>query len=364
MTNEQILEQLFKEEKIRLRRGRIFDTHPQKPRSNADPDRVEGMMLGLAVGDALGNRSESMTPDRRFQKFGEIRDYLPNPYAEFDRVGLPSDDTQLAFWTLEQMIEDEGFIPENVARRFCRDRIFGLGSSVREFLYNFRSGRPWFESGPRSAGNGALMRIAPVLIPHLKTADEDLWTDTALCAMTTHNDSASITSCLAFVKMLWQLLEMEEPPAPEWWPETFVKTARDLEIDDSYRLRGGRFIGYRGNLSDFVGERVADAFQRDLPTVTACNSWYSGAYLLETVPSVIYILMKHGNDPEEAIVRAVNDTRDNDTIGAIVGAAIGALHGKNKLPGRWKENLLGRTSADDDGRIFEILEEAGKIWWN
>jgi len=38
-----------------------------------------------------------------------------------------------------------------------------------------------------------------------------------------------------------------------------------------------------------------------------------GAFLLETVPSVIYILMRHGNDPEESIVRAVNDTKDNDT---------------------------------------------------
>ena len=37
---------------------------------------------------------------------------------------------------------------------------------------------------------------------------------------------------------------------------------------------------------------------------------------------------------EEAIVRAVNDTRDNDTIAAIVGAAVGALHGKSALPDR------------------------------
>jgi ADP-ribosylglycohydrolase len=43
------------------------------------------------------------------------------------------------------------------------------------------------------------------------------------------------------------------------------------------------------------------------------------------VPTVIYILMRHGHDPEEAIVRAVNDTKDNDTVAAIVGAAVGAL---------------------------------------
>jgi ADP-ribosylglycohydrolase len=49
--------------------------------------------------------------------------------------------------------------------------------------------------------------------------------------------------------------------------------------------------------------------------------------LLETVSTVLHILMRHAGDPEEAIIRAVNDTKDNDTIAAIVGAAVGALHG-------------------------------------
>lgn len=40
----------------------------------------------------------------------------------------------------------------------------------------------------------------------------------------------------------------------------------------------------------------------------------------------------------------MNDTRDNDTVAAIVGAAVGALHGKSALPARWIRNLLGRTN--------------------
>ena len=66
--------------------------------------------------------------------------------------------------------------------------------------------------------------------------------------------------------------------------------------------------------------------------VEACDTWYSGAYLLETVPSALYTLMCCAYDPEEAIVRAINDTKDNDTIGAIVGAAVGALHGERAFP--------------------------------
>src|SRR5262249_52108449 len=92
-----------------------------------------------------------------------------------------------------------------------------------------------------------------------------------------------------------------------------------------------------------------------------CNRWHSGAYLLETVPSVLLILARHGDDPEEAIVRAVNDTRDNDTIAAIVGAAMGALHGESNLPLRWRDGLLGRTSADDDGHVQKLVAELQRL---
>jgi ADP-ribosylglycohydrolase len=94
----------------------------------------------------------------------------------------------------------------------------------------------------------------------------------------------------------------------------------------------------------------------------ACDGWYSGAFLMETVPTVLYILMRHGDDPEEAIVRAVNDTKDNDTVGAIVGAAVGATHGVDALPLRWRDGLLGRTGAADDGRIFELVALAQQRW--
>jgi ADP-ribosylglycohydrolase len=351
---------LFETGGIDLNRGAIIDYSPGPMPHDFDFGRVEGMMLGLAIGDALGNTTEGMLPHQRKARFGEIRDYIPRPGIG---VGLPSDDTQLAFWTLEQMIEDGGFVPEHVASRFSRGRIFGIGGTVRQFLANYKSGKPWYECGPKSAGNGALMRIAPMLIPHLKTGTSALWVDAALSAMMTHNDSVSTASCLAFVRMLWELLRMDGPPEPRWWLRTFVDTARDLECDESYTPRGGAYQGYRGPVWKFVQEKVGDAYDRGVPVVEACNRWYSGAFILETVPSVIYILMRHAHDPEEALVRAVNDTLDNDTIGAIVGAAVGALHGREGLPKRWIDNHSGRTNEADDGRIFTLVAAARQSWW-
>lgn len=364
--NRLFLECSLQKGHIRMRRGELFDMVPFPLEPNLDFSKIEGMMLGLAVGDSLGNTSESALPAARRNRHGEIRDYLPNSYAEGRPVGLPSDDTQLSFWTLESMLEDGRFVPENVAKKFASGRrIFGLGSSVRKFLRNYNVyGKPWNLSAPESAGNGALMRIAPMLIPYLKKPCSDLWVDTALSSMITHNDSGSIAACVAFINMFWQLLAMKKSPDPMWWPTEYIRVASMLESEDGYQPRGGHFTDFKGPIWRFVNEHVFDAYRQGLSTFDACLSWYSGAFLLETVPSVIYILMKHGHDFEEAIVRAVNDTKDNDTIAAIVGAAAGALHSRSAIPDRWLKNLLGRTTEEDDGRVFELLQEARLRWWD
>ena len=172
------------------------------------------MLLGLAIGDALGNTSEGMTPDERRRRYGVIRDYLPNRHTGWRAVGLPSDDSQLALWTLEQLNADRRFIPEHLAQRFAHQEIYGIGKTVRQFLVNYKDrGLPWYESGVPSAGNGALMRIAPLVIPYVRRPSSLLWVDTILAAAITHNDAASTASCAAFVAMLWDLLGMDRASA-------------------------------------------------------------------------------------------------------------------------------------------------------
>jgi ADP-ribosyl-[dinitrogen reductase] hydrolase len=319
--------------------------------------RLRGMLLGLAIGDALGNTSESLIPAARFKRRGEITDYLGNWHASRRGVGLPSDDTQMAFWTIESILECGGIDPVDLAEKFSTRQIYGRGQSVGEFVRNYRHGTEWPEASSRSAGNGALMRIAAVLAAHKEGPSPDFWSDAVLCAAVTHNDTASISACVAFVGILQELVHMNVVPAPEWWVDRYVFYAAPLEGKKAYGPRGGEYAGaFSGTLSNFVQLTVSDALKQNLNTLDACNKWFSGAYLLETVPSVLMVLAKHANDPEEAIKRAVNDTKDNDTIAAIVGAAIGALHGEDSLPTRWIDRLLGRTAQNDDGRVFELLD--------
>jgi ADP-ribosylglycohydrolase len=300
ISNIEEFEALLSAGQIRMRDAAFLHRSPDPLPAGLDFSRVEGMMFGLAIGDALGNTSEGMKSSERKARFGQIRDYQRHPRFG-DARGYPSDDTQLAFWTLEQLIADGGLVPKHVLDTFTRREIFGIGSSVKQAVYNRKAGLDWRNCSVSSAGNGALMRTAAILIPHLGAPSPGLWADTALYSMLTHNDSASIGSCIAFVRILWSLLGMEVTPEPRWWLDTFCSTLREVETADLYEARSPTLGGFRGTLSQLLERELPAAWKAGRSAMDACDRWYSGAFLLETVPSVLYILMCHASDPEEAI---------------------------------------------------------------
>lgn len=322
-------------------------------------DRVRGMLLGVAIGDALGNTTESINPAERRRRFGIIRDYLPSVHGTALRPGVPSDDTQLTFWTVEQLLEDGRLLPLSLLDRFQGSRIFGIGRTTHEaLLLRARHGADWRYVGARGAGNGALMRIAPVVLPHLRQPSSALWTDVVLATAITHRDSAAIASAVAQVDLLWSLLGASQPPAAEEWiPRYLDVVASALPADHVYRPRGGAWADFEGSLPEWLRRCVAE-FPSAESVSAAGTLWHSGAYLMETIPTVLHVLTEHIDDPKEAILCAVNETRDNDTIAAIVGAAVGALHGADAFPDRWTEGLLGRTREADDGHVQELTEAA------
>src|SRR6266700_174879 len=101
--------------------------------------------------------------------------------------------------------------------KFAERRIFGVGRTVAEACRASRDGWPWYDAAQQSAGNGALMRVAPVVLPHLKSPSSALWEAAVLAGAVTHNDATSIAACVAFVGMLWELLDMAIAPQPVWW---------------------------------------------------------------------------------------------------------------------------------------------------
>ncbi len=138
--------------------------------------------------------------------------------------------------------------------------------------------------------------------------------------------------------------------------------ASTLEGDTKYKARYPG-ISYEGPLWKFVDFQVRDALRRKLSVAEACNRWGSGANLFETVPSVLFIVATYGHSTEEAMVRAVNDAKDNDTTATIVGAAVGALHGSQSIPKPWLDKLTGRTGKHNDGEVFKRILHAKHQFW-
>jgi ADP-ribosyl-[dinitrogen reductase] hydrolase len=361
--SQALLEQLLQEGTVRVRAAGALNPAPVMLAAPFTFDKVEGMLLGLAVGDALGSTGQGRLPAERHGIWGEITDYLPHPAAGGQAVGLPSQATQLAFWTVEVLLQDGCLNPDALAHRFTQERIFEIGATVRGFMRAYKDlGQGWRRSGQESAGSGAVARIAPVLLPFLRQPSVDLWADAVLAGMVTHNDYASNAACAATAGILWELLSMQTPPHPEWWAESFYRLASRLEGKTMYpaRMPG---LAYRGPVADFVRQETKKAIQGNWTTLQAGETWGSGGYLLETLPTAVYILARYGHDPEQAIIRAVNDTKDSASVAAIVGAAVGALHGKQALPQRWLAGLLGRTSSHNDGHIFGLIAEVKRRYW-
>ena len=98
-------------------------------------------------------------------------------------MGLPSDDTQMAFWTLEQMLADNRLRPSRLAEVYATRPIFGIGGTVRQFSTSIRDRQmAWYRAGLTvdADGNGALMRIAPVILPYLCQPSAALYADAAV----------------------------------------------------------------------------------------------------------------------------------------------------------------------------------------
>jgi ADP-ribosylglycohydrolase len=334
--------------------------HNEREKGPLAADRVKAILWGTAIGDALGNTSESMTASDRRRWHGEIRHYLPNRHASEQRIGLPSDDTQLTVWTLETLLEHGGPDLPALARAYSGQRIFGIGRTMRQFLRDLEATGTGMEkvwlARQHSAGNGALMRVAGAFLPHAWTLDAGLLDTVAITSALTHDDPSSTAACVAFARILADLLSLKKPVADGWFCEAFLETAGPIEGPVKLRSRvpGDDF---EGSVCEMVRQRVMPALKEEgLSVSSACNRWYSGAFLLETVPSVLYILERCKSDPQEALCRAVMDIWDNDTVAAIVGAVMGAMHGMDAFAPAWIECLSGRTTEDDDGRLDRIYD--------
>ncbi|HEY5387644.1 MAG TPA: ADP-ribosylglycohydrolase family protein, partial [Thermoleophilia bacterium] len=137
-------------------------------------DRFRGTLLGLAVGEAMGAPADFLTAEQIEERFGVITEMIGGGCHEV-QLGEATDATDMMLCLAESLADTGGFDPEDIMNRYLAWFESGprdVSLTVRTVLLSFRSGTHWdlasrraFEIlGSPAAGNGSLMRCAPLAL--------------------------------------------------------------------------------------------------------------------------------------------------------------------------------------------------------
>jgi Ca-activated chloride channel family protein len=257
----------------------------------------------------------------------------------------------LSLATLDMVASGREFDAMELARALRNQPLLHPTNSQQKFRSRYDQGiRQLSQLGSVTAGCAALRRICPLLLIPAAGRPGNLWHMVAAATVLTHRDELAVTAALGYSALLWDLLQMDRPPAPRWYRQRFHQAIQPLSFA-RYRGQWRGVQGWLGSLSDFLEGPMAQASIHDWSAARALKHWGSGAYLLEQVPSALYILERHGHEPHEALREALRDTHESDTLAMLVGAAVGALHGTD----------LGWYLSDP---IESALEQTQRHLWN
>ncbi len=301
---------------------------------HVDSSRYRGALLGLAVGDALGTTLEFETPGT-FPKHTDMTGGGPFHL----KPGEWTDDTSMALCLAESLTECKGFDATDQMKRYCRwyhegylssnGKCFDKGVTTENALLRFeRTGDPWSRStDPRSAGNGSLMRLAP--IPIFYAGDPE----TAIkmsgeSSRTTHGARTAVDACRYFGGLIVGAIRGEEKEkllAPMYSP------VEGSDGFDYWKIHP---------LAPEVAEVADGSFTRREPPQIQ-----GSGYVVKTLEAALWALYKTTSFKDGAIL-AVNLGDDADTVGAVYGQIAGAYYGEFGIPRRWRISLAMRDRIE------------------
>lgn len=286
-------------------------------------DRYRGALMGLAVGDALGASVEFMPPGT----FPPLTDMVGGGPHEL-RAGEWTDDTSMAICLCESLVERDAFDPADQLRRYLRwyregyrsstGRCFDIGITVRQALERFeQTGCEWCGStDPRTAGNGSLMRLAPV--PLFYARDPRAALDRAGdSSRTTHAAPEAVDACRWFAGLVVGALS---------------GVVRAELLGERWSPVPGYFDAHP--LSPAVDEVACGSFQRRRPPEIQ-----GSGYVVRSLEAALWAF-HHTDDFEAGCLAAANLGDDADTTAAIYGQLAGAYYGIDAIPARWRERIV------------------------
>lgn len=184
-------------------------------------EKIESMLLGVALGDSLGVPTEMQTAEKIRERFGRVTGFLPTRHnamfvkdgfpADSDEGGYYSDDTVLTFATLRSIANNGGVDEFDIVREQVRSAEawpYGFGRATREVFDRIRKGGEEFRSGSDSAGNGVLMKQSPLAAYEALSGDSPFVGEqyVANFAFATHRTAEAAVASLVHHRVLVSLL--------------------------------------------------------------------------------------------------------------------------------------------------------------
>ncbi|MHB8078472.1 MAG: ADP-ribosylglycohydrolase family protein [Candidatus Krumholzibacteriia bacterium] len=315
-------------------------THRDLPAGPPPRDRCRGALLGLACGDAVGTAVEFGSPG----SFPPVTDLVGGgPFGL--APGQWTDDTAMALCLATSLVETGGSDPVDQLRRYlrwyrhgemsCTGTCFDCGGTVREALERFeRTGEPFCGSpDPRKAGNGSLMRLAPVPLFFARAPRRAL-AAAADSSRTTHAAATAVDACRLHAALILGALggvAREELLAPGFAPYPGCWDEAPLHPE--------------------IAAIAAGSYRRHEPP-EICGS----GYVVRSLEAALWAFARAGSFREGCLL-AVNLGDDADTTAAVYGQLAGAYFGEGGLPPEWLARLAWRE------RIAELADRlcAGSV---
>jgi ADP-ribosylglycohydrolase len=304
-------------------------------------ERFRGCLIGLATGDALGTTLEF----KPVGSFSTIEDMVGG--GPFNLTpGQWTDDTSMALCLAESLIKCAGFDPYDQMDRYLKwfregylsstGRCFDIGNTIRSALMRFEaSGEPYSGStDPYSAGNGSIMRLAPVSMFYAKAAHMAI-EKSSQSSRTTHAARTAVDACRYFGGLLFGALNglpKDEILSPHFCPVEGYWVSNPLTYEIS-EIASGTFK------------------QRQPPQIRGTG------YVVQSLEAALWAFYTT-NTFRDGSLAAVNLGEDADTTGAVYGQLAGAYYGESEIPESWRSKLAFReliTSFADQIHLSQGL---------
>ncbi len=318
-----------------------------------------GALFGMAVGDALGTTYEFEAidqPDYPTLATGPATDIVGGGPFGLD-AGQITDDTQMAICIARSLTEKREVDMLDIASRYVAwyQHAFDVGNQTSAALRAIENGesvgsaarKVWHGSGRRAAGNGSLMRAAPIGVffaPAVKHAKLGILVEASLTeSLITHADPRCAIACAAFNAAIAAGLETPAPNAP-----LQLELARAAIPIAAAKLRE-LYDDDRDDVA--LVDAAAEDLVRDLDIAASDNPLVYRVDLdLRKMAGFVRVAFRlafwhlmHTPSWRDALVDVASRGGDADTNAAIAGALLGARDGVRAIPRAWIDRVLAAT---------------------